>query len=341
MQRVSKNYQRASSEYRAYLESLRSDERIFWSLCRSVSPVRSSWKERQRSGKSTLKSRSTDDRVAYTRSTSSSGNGDSKTNSRVEKKPSRRGRSGRVQDSKERSTCSLPPALEQDHHGVDSSGSFTAIRDTENCIEVDLYLTSVTLQSCIESYSRRLYNICRMVDLDSEQEDFFEETYFEETNYGIPSKDIRDSETERTREQTEGSTGSVKAKDKTFKSRPNAQPQVSNETISETASKWSVRLRSDFSPSGSSGLDAGNDSKSHSTANLSRATRSRLLLKEKISKMSILSETDPERAGSAGCNRVTDTSPTSGTGNNHPVVNVILKQNSNISKQPFSSLFNI
>ncbi|KAJ1605545.1 hypothetical protein OIY81_3448, partial [Cryptosporidium canis] len=41
VQRVSKNHHKASSEYRVYLESLRSDERAFWSLCRSVSPARS------------------------------------------------------------------------------------------------------------------------------------------------------------------------------------------------------------------------------------------------------------------------------------------------------------
>ncbi|KAH8582804.1 uncharacterized protein ELE39_003099 [Cryptosporidium sp. chipmunk genotype I] len=341
IQRVSKNYHKASSEYRNYLESLRSNERIFWGLCRSVSPIRNKSKEKNKSS-TTFKGKSTDDLNVHAKNCRDSDGTNFQTNHKTESRPNHRGRSKRVCNSHARNACSLPPNLEQQHK-VNSNSEFEAIKNTENHKEVDLFLTNVVLQSCIEKYSRRLYNICKMIDLDSEDE-LDDEAYFEEICYGVPDRLIGENRIEDPKGPVETSVNFVKAKENTIENRACTQPQISNETISETinetASKWSTRLRANPNSNSSPSFDTRNYSSSSSPKKLSKATRSRLILKERIGNMN-LSEVNISRQIDIN-NRYTckNTNQISDT-KNHPIANVIVTQNTHISKQPFSSLFNI
>ncbi|KAJ1604755.1 hypothetical protein OJ253_3491 [Cryptosporidium canis] len=321
VQRISKNYHKASSEYRVYLESLRSDERAFWSLCRSVSPARSRPKESQRPGAS-IKRRSSGSTVHTGRGEDSRG-----PEGGLEAQRGVAGRDRGVPSSGGRVVRSLPPALGCEHAGGGPEGA----QDTGS-VGIDLYLTNVALQSCVESYSRRLYNICRMIDVDSgsDSEGLADGAYFSELDYGIPIRGFAASPTELAKTRVRISDGSARAKEGALVSLPGTQPQVSGETISETASKWSIRLRSGPGPGNPPSLEAGGSPRSPSPRKMSRATRSRLLLKERISSMDI-SELGSGQADLRS----------RGDARTAPVASVITTQNANISEHPFSSLFNL
>lgn len=336
IQRVSKNYHKASSEYKDYLESLRSDERVFWSLCRSVSPVRSKPKEKDKS-RTSYRNRSRDDSKVYVKSSSNSDDTNYQTSNETEAGTNIRGRSKRVYNSETRNARSLPTNLEQKHKNISDEDS-EAVKNTENNGEIDLYLTNVTLQSCIEKYSRRLYNLCKMIDLDSEDE-LYEDACFEEINYGIPDRVIKNSQVEDTKVNMEISSSIIKAGENIFENKPKIQPQISNETISETASKWSTRLRTNLNSNGYTSFDTSDNSISP-PMRFSKATRSRLILKEKISNMNLFEIGVKKQADTENNSRDKSTDTTSGT-DNHPIANVIVTQNTHISKQPFSSLFNM
>ncbi|OII72403.1 uncharacterized protein cubi_00398 [Cryptosporidium ubiquitum] len=336
IQRVSKNYHKASSEYRNYLESLRSDERVFWSLCRSVSPVRSKSKEKSKS-RTVYKGKSTDDSNIHTKSSKGSDNTKYQTNHEAGSGINFRGRSKRIYSSETRNACSLPPNLEQKQK-ITSNGNLETTQDRENNGEIDLYLTYVRLQSCIEKYSRQLYNLCKMMDLDSEDE-FYEDAYFEEISYGIPDRVIKNTQVEDKKGHTEISASFVKTEENTLENKSNTQPQISNETINETASKWSTRLRANQNSSCSPGFDANNNPISPSMK-LSKATRSRLSLKEKISNMN-LSEINIKKQIHISNNYKDKNIDPILNAEDQPIANVIITQNAHISKQPFSSLFNM
>ncbi|KAJ1606469.1 hypothetical protein OJ252_3156 [Cryptosporidium canis] len=326
VQRVSKNHHKASSEYRVYLESLRSDERAFWSLCRSVSPARSRPKESQRPGAS-IRRRSSGSTVHTGRGEDSRGPEGGR---EAQGGAAGRGRGRGVSGSEGRAVRSLPPALGGGQAGG-SGGGPEGAQDTGSA-GIDLYLTNVALQSCVESYSRRLYNICRMIDVDSgsDSEGLADGAYFSELDYGIPIRGSAAGPAELAKTQVRISDGPGRAREGAPVSLPDTQPQISGETISETASKWSIRLRSGPGPGKSPGLEAGGSPGSPSPRKMSRATRSRLLLKERISSMDLSElgsgQTDQRSRRDAGT---------------APVASVITTQNANISEQPFSSLFNI
>ncbi|KAL3129274.1 hypothetical protein CHM_2g290 [Cryptosporidium hominis] len=341
-QRVSKNYYKASSDYRNYLESLRSDERVFWSLCRSVSPVKNKSKEKSKA-RTTNKGKSTDDLNVRTKSYRDSdgtyfqGSHETKSNLNY------RGRSKRVQNSNVRNASSLPPNLKHEQKS-NSNTELEAIDNTKNHKEIDLFLTNVSLQSCIEKYSRQLFNICKMIDFDSEDELINEETYFEEIYYGVSDRVIGECRAENTNSPIETSINFVKVKEKNIENRVGIQPNIMNETINETinetASKWSTRLRANSNSNTSPTFGTNSSSKSSSPRKLSKATRSRLLLKERIFSMNPFGVNINGRIETN--NRHTDryNNQISST-ENHPITNVIVTQNTHVSKQPFSSLFNM
>ncbi|KAK9173765.1 hypothetical protein CmeUKMEL1_09110 [Cryptosporidium meleagridis] len=341
-QRVSKNYYRASSEYRNYLESLRSDEKVFWSLCRSVSPIKNKSKEKSKS-RTANKGKSTDDLNAHTKSyrnpdgTYFQAGHENKSNS------NHRGRSKRIQNSNVRNASSLPPNLKHEHKS-NSNTELEAIDNTKNHKEIDLFLTNVSLQSCIEKYSRQLFNICKMIDFDSEDELISEEAYFEEIYYGVSDRVIGECRAKDTNNPIETSVNFVKAKENNIESKVGIKTKIMNETInetiSETASKWSIRLRANSNSNVSPTFDTNSSSKSSSPRKLSKATRSRLLLKEKISSMNLFGVNINGQVGSNNRHTERYTNQMSST-ENPPITNVIVTQNTHVSKQPFSSLFNM
>ncbi|KAJ1605000.1 hypothetical protein OIY81_3601, partial [Cryptosporidium canis] len=153
-----------------------------------------------------------------------------------------------VSGSEGRAVRSLPPALGGGQAGGSGGGPEEA-QDTGS-VGIDLYLTNVALQSCVESYSRRLYNICRMIDVDSgsDSEGLADGAYFSELDYGIPIRGSAAGPAELAKTQVRISDGPGRAREGAPVSLPDTQPQISGETISETASKWSIRLRSGPGP---------------------------------------------------------------------------------------------
>ncbi|KAF7456251.1 hypothetical protein HWI79_3202 [Cryptosporidium felis] len=342
-QRVSRNHRKASSEYRDYLDSLRTDEHAFWSLCRSVSPLKSRSREKEKPKSRLRHSKgSLDDSGLELCSRSAPGESAGVSAERRVPGPKSRGRSGGSFCPESRKTHSLPPSVGPH---PERAAALEENPSLETRGEIDLYLTNIALQSSIEGYSRRLFNICRMLDADS-SDDFLEDEYLGEfddenqdwTNVGrSPSPGWGQNKVpggEAPRRPSGPSSRTPAGK------KPEVQPQVSNETVRETASRWAARLRTAAAAGGSPGPEGPGSPGPSPRRRLSRATQARLSLKERVSSMCRLSGADT--SGTGPCTE--SQSQSLRDKNLHcstPLANVIVTRNAHISKQPFSSLFNM
>ncbi|KAH8740093.1 hypothetical protein FG386_001754 [Cryptosporidium ryanae] len=340
LQRVSDNYKKASLEYREYLRSLRTDDVLFRNLCRSVSPLKSNRKD---------KGRDNNKRTRSLGRRSSTAGVDLENNVKeelVEKQHvliKRQSHSVPPINRKKEGTHRMIKYDKEDDFGEESSK------------KIDIYLTNLTLNDSIERYAKRLYSICKMLDSEfSEDGEGYDYDFFD-SDYDIEAVDnkrtVREGSTlpnARVRNSINESSNDTNERLNCSQIQQKQQPQTIIETLNETVSKWSRRLRKDNSTENYSG-GGGNENKENPITRVSKATRARMSLKEVASKLNFADEEEvskflSERGRSETRKKSSIGQETGyydkGTNKNDSFANVIVTSES-VSKQPFISLFNV
>ncbi|KAH7650176.1 hypothetical protein FG379_003256 [Cryptosporidium bovis] len=346
LQRVSDNYKKASLEYREYLKSLRTDSILFRNLCRSVSPLKSSCKDK------------TKDDIKRARSLSRKGS------IRFDLENKRNEKTGEKQGNNliSRQSRSAPP-INRNKEDVQEINRYDKECDNfekRGHRKIDVYLTNLTLSASIERYTRRLYNICKILDSDFGEDD---QNYGENYDYDEFDSDSNDEIINNKRTVIGNSTspnsgakrninnanGNINAKLNDSKIQHENQSQIMEETLNETASKWSRRLRNNNLKEAYSS-DLGQKNRENSLTGISKATYARMSLKQIVSKLNLEDEGNNQSLFERGRSEIRKKSSTcQETGyydrrvnknKENSFANVIVTSE-NVSKQPFISLFNI
>ncbi|KAK6588471.1 hypothetical protein RS030_4576 [Cryptosporidium xiaoi] len=346
LQRVSDNYKKASLEYREYLKSLRTDNVLFRNLCRSVSPLKSSCK-----GK-------TKDDIKRARSLSRKGSiGFDLENKRNEKTDEKQENTLISRQSRSAPPINRNKEDVQEINRYDKECDNSEIRGHR---KIDVYLTNLTLSASIERYTRRLYNICKILDSDFGEDD---QNYAENCDYDEFDSDNNDeiinnkqtvignstSPNSGAKRNINSANGHINAKLNDSKIQRDNQSQIMEETLSETASKWSRRLRNN-SLNEAYSSDMKQKNRENSPTGISKATYARISLKEIVSKLNLEDEGSNQslfERGTSGIRKKSSTCQETGyydrgvnKNRENSFANVIVTSE-NVSKQPFISLFNI